>query len=229
MQIENLSPDEIRPYEGNPRRIDKDVIESVANSIREFGFRQPIVVDPDRIVIVGHARLLAAQSLGLTSIPVHIATDMSAEQVRAYRLADNRLGELADWDVGGLQAELDGLINGTDFDMTDFGFGEMEIELAKVNEQDIMEGVEQETDELLFGMMSGLKPPTVSVNFLNEDDIEPFLNGLPENSSYRRMATGQKTYIVHIPARDQWPEHSEERQFLDDDDEEGEGEEVQEE
>ena len=90
MQIVNMKITDIRPYEKNPRFND-DAVEAVANSIREFGWRAPIVVDKDMVIICGHTRLKAAKKLGLEEVPVHIASDLSPEQIRAYRIAGNKV------------------------------------------------------------------------------------------------------------------------------------------
>lgn len=109
---------EVRPYPGNPRRNDQ-AVDAVAASIREFGWRQPIVVDADGTIVCGHTRYKAARRLGEESVPVTVAADLTPEQVAAYRLADNKVGELAEWDDGLLSLELDGIF---DIDMGEFGF-----------------------------------------------------------------------------------------------------------
>lgn len=109
---------EVRPYPGNPRR-NEAAVDAVAASIREFGWRQPIVVDADGTIVCGHTRYKAAQALGEERVPVTVAADLTPEQVAAYRLADNKVGELAEWDEGLLALELDGLQG---FDMGRFGF-----------------------------------------------------------------------------------------------------------
>ena len=96
MQVEMWSLDRIKPYEKNPR-INDDAVAPVVQSINEFGFRQPIVVDPDGVIIVGHTRWKAATQLNLAEVPVHVATDLEPEAVKAYRIADNRTGENAEW------------------------------------------------------------------------------------------------------------------------------------
>ncbi len=96
----------IRPYENNPRD-NEAAVAFVANSIREFGWKQPIVIDKDGVIIAGHTRYKAAQTLGLKSAPCVIADDLTEEQVKAYRLADNKVGEIATWDFDALEAELD--------------------------------------------------------------------------------------------------------------------------
>lgn len=121
MEIIEVGIDDISPYENNPRNND-DAVEATANSIKEFGWQQPIVVDKDGIIIVGHTRLKAAKQLGLTKVPVVYAFNLSEEKVKAYRLADNRTGELAEWDIDKLNLEMEDLVNIDDIDMTDFGF-----------------------------------------------------------------------------------------------------------
>ena len=90
---------QLRPYEHNPRRCPESAIAKVAASLKEFGFRQAIVVDAEGVVVVGHTRLLAASSLGLKQVPVHIAAALSPAQARAYRIADNRTNEESAWDA----------------------------------------------------------------------------------------------------------------------------------
>lgn len=118
MKVQSTSITDIKPYPKNPRDNDAGV-DAVANSIKEFGWQQPIVVDKDNVIIVGHTRYKAAKKLGMKEVPVVVASNLSDEQVRAYRLADNKTGELTDWDMGLLDDELGDI---TDIDMSDFGF-----------------------------------------------------------------------------------------------------------
>ena len=112
--------DSIRPYPGNPRRNDL-AVDAVATSLREFGFRQPIVVDDDGVIIAGHTRFKAALQLGLAEVPVHVATGLTPAQTKAYRLADNRTAAIATWDDDALVTELLGLKGqGYDLDLTGF-------------------------------------------------------------------------------------------------------------
>ena len=120
MKIENRAIDTIQPYERNPRRNDPAVA-AVANSLREFGFRQPIVVDGQGVIITGHTTYRAAKRLGLRHVPVHVAEDLTPEQVQAYRLADNKTGELATWDDAALTQEILALA-GEGLDLAAFGF-----------------------------------------------------------------------------------------------------------
>ena len=105
MEAIEMDPRKIKPYKGNPR-VNEKTIEPLMKSIREYGFNQPIVVDEDMVVLAGHARLKAALKLGLEHVPVVIATGLTEEQARAYRLADNRTNDLAQWDEALLLTEM---------------------------------------------------------------------------------------------------------------------------
>lgn len=118
---------EVHPYPNNPRNND-DAVEYVANSIREFGWQQPIVVDTDSTIIAGHTRLKAAKMLGMETVPVVVADNLTPAQVNAYRLADNKVAEAATWDMEALAVELEGLE--VDFDMTMFDFDESEFDFG---------------------------------------------------------------------------------------------------
>ena len=129
MNIITLPLSDLKPYPGNPRINDK-AIEPVAASLKEFGWRQPIVVDTNNVVIVGHTRLLAAKKLGWTEGPVLIATDLTNEQVVAYRLADNRTNQNADWDWALLGDEFKILLSDAPDLMPITGFDSEEIKKA---------------------------------------------------------------------------------------------------
>ena len=116
MRIEQRPLDAVTPYAGNPRRIPAAAVRAVAQSIERYGFRQPLVVTAEGVVIVGHARLLAARQLGLDTVPVHVA-DLTPEQAAAYRLADNRTNEIAEWDDQALSAELTALVAASSMDV----------------------------------------------------------------------------------------------------------------
>ena len=116
MQIEQMQTGKIKPFEKNPRRND-DSVDAVANSIKAFGFRAPIIVDRDLVIIAGHTRWKAAKKLGLKTVPVIIAEDMTEEQAQAYRIADNSAGSASVWDFEALSEILATL----DYDMDEFG------------------------------------------------------------------------------------------------------------
>ncbi|MBD3298117.1 MAG: hypothetical protein GF341_05630 [candidate division Zixibacteria bacterium] len=136
MKIEHWRLDRLTPYANNPRQNDA-AVENVAESIRQFGFKQPIVVDADGVIIVGHTRYKAAVKLGWKEVPVHVAKDLSPEQAKAYRIADNRAAEMSDWDFELLPIEL-GELKALDVDLGLIGFGEEE--LAKLLDPGVQEG-----------------------------------------------------------------------------------------
>ena len=109
---------DIIPYENNPRR-NEEAVPVVAESIKQFGFRNPMILDKKNVIVAGHTRYEAAKALGMTEVPVIYADDLSEEQVRKFRLVDNKTAEFAEWDIEKLQEELSYL----DFDDYDFGFG----------------------------------------------------------------------------------------------------------
>lgn len=110
MEVRNLKIDEIKPYENNPRDNSKSV-DKVAESISQYGFQQPIVVDKDMVIIVGHTRLKAAKKLGLKEVPVIVASSLNKEQVKAYRIVDNKVSDYSIWDNKKLLKELEELEN----------------------------------------------------------------------------------------------------------------------
>ena len=117
LKIKNIAVADLIPYENNPRKNDA-AVEYVANSIREFGFKVPVIVDQDNVIVAGHTRVKAAELLGLKEVPAIVADDLAEEQVRAFRLADNKVTEAASWDKTRLDLEMDGIA----MDMEQFGF-----------------------------------------------------------------------------------------------------------
>ena len=164
---------DIKPYEKNPRKNDS-AVEAVANSIKEFGFKAPIVIDKDNVIVCGHTRYKAAKKLKLDTVPCVIADDLTEEQIKAYRLADNKVSELAELDIDLLGEELDGIF---DIDMSDFGFdlSEDEEEETEVIEDEVPQEVEPVAkmgDIWQLGrhrLMCG--------NSLDQGDIDKLLNG----------------------------------------------------
>jgi DNA modification methylase len=136
MKVELRKLEAVRPYPQNPR-VNNAAVDAVVASLREFGFRQPIVVDVEGVIIVGHTRWKAAQKLGLETVPVHVATDLSSAQIKAYRIADNQTAQIADWDFELLPIELADL-EGMDFDLKLLGFDQDE--LAKIMNPALKEG-----------------------------------------------------------------------------------------
>lgn len=132
MNIINVPIGELRPYENNPRINDK-AVEYVAESIREFGFKVPMVITPDKVIITGHTRLAAALSLGMEEVPCVLADDLTDEQARAFRLADNKVSEQAGWDLKKLDIELSG-IKTIEMKKFDFRIPKIRRELGKFEE-----------------------------------------------------------------------------------------------
>ena len=145
MQIVEKKIEEIKPYEKNPRKND-GAVDAVASSIKEFGFKVPVVIDKDNVIVCGHTRYKAAQKLGLQVVPCVVADDLTGEQIKAYRLADNKVSELAEWDIDLLGEELDGIF---DIDMSDFGFDLSEEEDAQTEREDLSDKV-GETYEVII-------------------------------------------------------------------------------
>jgi ParB-like chromosome segregation protein Spo0J len=125
MKIELRPLAEIKPYEKNPR-INDAAVDAVAESIRRFGFRQPIVVDADNVIVAGHTRVKAARQLGMTEVPAVRADDLTAEQIKAFRIADNKLHELSSWNLELLTTEL-GELKLLDVDLNSLGFNDDEL------------------------------------------------------------------------------------------------------
>ena len=137
MNVEMWPIERLKPYENNPR-INDGAVDAVAASIREFGFKVPIVADADGVIVAGHTRYKAAQKLGLDTVPVVVAADLTPEQIKAFRIADNKTAEIATWDYDLLPIELADL-QAADFDLELLGFDQDE--LAKLLDPGVKEGL----------------------------------------------------------------------------------------
>ena len=132
MNIINKKLEELRPYENNPRYND-DAVQYVANSIKEFGFKVPIIIDKNGVIVAGHTRYKASLELGLEEVPTIVADDLTEEQVKAFRLADNKVSEKSSWNFELLEEELENL----DINMEDFGFENIDIEENEIERKDL--------------------------------------------------------------------------------------------
>ena len=172
MQIIDKKITEIKPYEKNPRKND-NAVDAVASSISQFGFKNPIVIDGNNVIICGHTRYKAAQKLGLDVVPCVVADDLTEEQIKAYRLADNKVSELAEWDIDLLGEELDGIF---DIDMSDFGFDlsddEEEIEVIEDEVPEEVEPVAKQGDIWQLGRHRLMCGDGTSI-----DDVEKLMDG----------------------------------------------------
>ena len=134
---------ELVPYENNARINDK-AVDIVANSIKEFGFRNPCIIDKNNVLVAGHTRVLACKKLGITKVPCIVADDLTEEQIKAFRIADNSSAQVAEWDMDKLMAELETI----DYDMSKFGLAEQIAEIEKI--------VEKQTEEDDFDVEANL-------------------------------------------------------------------------
>jgi ParB-like chromosome segregation protein Spo0J len=184
MKVQEIALDRIIPYARNPRR--GAAVDKVASSLKEFGWRQPIVVDPEYVIIAGHTRYEAAKRLGLKVAPVHVAEGLTKAQVKAYRIADNRVQE-AEWDMDLLKLELEDLkeleldleLTGFEVPEIDQLFGE---EVDHTGEWESMPEFKQE-DATAFR--------TLIVHFLNADAVNDFVHKIGQ------LITDQTRYIYH--------------------------------
>lgn len=161
-----MAIDDIKPYKNNPRK-NEDAVNATANSIKEFGWQQPIIVDQDNTIIAGDTRLKAAKQLKMNKVPVVVAKNLSKDQVKAYRLADNKTGEIAEWDYDLLNNELEDVIG---INMEDFGFEDIE---NNINIDDIFfdDDQQQKEDERIYLKWDDKKVEVSSetLSFLNNN------------------------------------------------------------
>jgi len=144
MKIEKIAIDKIIPYARNPRK-NEAAVAKVAASLKEFGWKQAIVVDSEMVIIAGHTRLLAAKQLGMSEVPILVADDLTPAQVKAYRLADNRTHEESEWDKASLAIEL-GELGDLDYDLRYTGFDPEEIKGLKALAEAVEKGLKDEDD-----------------------------------------------------------------------------------
>ena len=140
LKIEYVDINNIKPYKKNPRK-NEDAIPYVMESIKQFGFKNPVILDKDNVIVAGHTRIESAKRLGITEIPCIYADDLTDEQIKAFRLADNKVAEIAEWDIDLLDTELDDILN---IDMSDFGF---DLDLEDEEEKEIIEDEVPEVPE----------------------------------------------------------------------------------
>jgi DNA modification methylase len=167
--------DDLKAYENNPRE-NEQAVDAVAESIREFGFKVPIVVDKNNVIVAGHTRLKAAQKLGLKEVPVIVASDLTDEQIKAFRLADNKTAELADWDFTKLEEEL----NDIDMDMSVFGFEDDQEQKEAVDDDfDLSDAMDDEPQMTKPGDVYILgKHRLMCGDSTKSDDVKKLLDGV---------------------------------------------------
>lgn len=177
MKIVNKNISDIKPYENNPR-INVDSVDKVANSIKEFGYRVPIIIDKNNVIVAGHTRLLAAEKLGITEIPCIVADDLTEQQINAFRLVDNKTTEFSDWDYEKLKEELYAL----DMDLSAIGY---DTQIFLLNAAFM--GVPQRRERVFFiSRRKDLKFGKLSLNFNDKPILFGEIsdgNGRPINKS----------------------------------------------
>ena len=146
MKIELININKIIPYENNPRNND-EAVEPVMNSIKEFGFKIPMVIDENNVIVAGHTRYKAAKKLNLKEVPCIVADDLNEEQIRAFRLADNKVSEIATWDYNILNFELENIL---DLDMTMFDFEIENIDDTFGTDFELEDGDKSELEQITF-------------------------------------------------------------------------------
>lgn len=166
-EIKMIPIELIQPYGKNPRYND-EAVEYVKNSIQQFGFAQPIVVDKNAVIIAGHTRHKASKALGLEKVPVIVLDDLTEEEANAYRLADNKVAEFAEWDFGLLDEELNELAE-TNINMEDFGF------FDEINKLEVEE-TEEEDEPEFYQVKFKLSPEQYEIVQGALQTVEPSIN-----------------------------------------------------
>ena len=195
MQIIDKKIESLTPYENNPR-INDGAVDAVAASIREFGFKVPLVIDSDGVVVAGHTRLKAAKKLGLSEVPCIVADDLTPVQIRAYRLADNKTAEGALWNEAALEEELKAL-GDLDFDLSEFGFDpvadeeeEEKEEAAPPELEDLNLDERMEAAKYVFFAFSGGRDSTRAVYL----------------SAKKFLETGKRCEAVYVGSACEYPD-----------------------
>lgn len=175
MNIKTLKISELKPYKNNPRK-NEEAVEQVANSIKEFGFKVPIIVDKDYNVVAGHTRLKALQKLGIDEVECVIADDLNKQQIKALRLADNKVSEKAQWDFNLLDSELAEIF---DLDMTAFGFAGGVVDNDYGTDFTLPDGDKSELEQITFTLhnkQAELIRYAMNIILENEEITETFGN-----------------------------------------------------
>ena len=180
-KIHQININKIIPYEKNPRKNNK-AVDPVAESIKEFGFKVPIVVDKNNVIITGHTRYKAAKKLKMKTVPCIVADDLTEEQAKAFRLADNKVGEIAEWDTDLLHMELDDILN---IDMEAFGFDlDIDEESAEVVEDDFEAELPAEPKAKLGDIYQLGRHRLMCGSSTSFEDVDKLLNGADINLIY---------------------------------------------
>ena len=205
MNIQTVDITNIKPYKNNPRK-NANAVDAVANSIKEFGFRQPIVLDGNNEIVAGHTRYFAAKKLGLIKIPCVIAADLTEQQIKMYRLADNKTHELSEWDFDLLGIEINDI---TDFNVSEFGFDfDSDIISGEIQEDDfnIDENIPNEPVSKIGDIYQLGKHRLMCGDSTNKNHVDMLMNNLladlivtdpPYNINYRGAGDNKRAGILN--------------------------------
>ena len=183
MEIKMMNIDNIIPYVNNPRH-NENAVDKVASSIKEFGFKVPIVIDKDNVIVTGHTRLLASKKLGLTEVPCVVASDLTKAQIKAFRIADNKVSEYSSWDNDLLRIELEGLKE-LDFDIELTGFNE--IDMMEMFEDIIPDDEDYNIDEYDEVSEETLKAGNIVISYFNEEEYNWIMNLFRETNFNKKL------------------------------------------
>ena len=188
MQIVYKRISELIPYENNPRQND-DAVEPLMNSIKEFGFKNPIVVDKNNVIVAGHTRYKAADKLNMEQVPCIVADDLTKEQIKAYRLADNRTSELSNWDFELLEEELSDIVH---IDMSDLAFDFK-------NENELLGAYEELlSDKDYMSMQNAMERDTFVVSFVfpksDESTVKQYIKKVTKDKIVDMIIEKAKEY-----------------------------------
>ena len=173
MKVQQIDINKVIPYARNPRK-NQGAIAKVAASIKEFGWQQPIVIDNEMVIIAGHTRLAAAQSLSMNKVPIVVAENLSPSQVKAYRLADNRISEESEWDEELLRLELDELKD-EDFNLIFTGFSLAEISPESLEKEVGINNAYEEWKEMPeFDQKNKMAFRSFPIHFKNQEAVDKF-------------------------------------------------------
>ena len=194
MEIKMMNVEDLIPYINNPRR-NENAIDKVASSIKEFGFKVPIVIDKDKVVVTGHTRLLASKKLGLEQVPCVVADDLSKAQIKAFRLADNKVSEFSTWDMELLKVELEELEE-LNFEVSDLGFEFMTIDQLDIPTFDDFDDEEEDEEEEEETSSEGIIQYNIIFNNKEEQETwHEFIKFLRENYEGETISERLTEYI----------------------------------
>lgn len=182
---------ELIPYENNPRKNDK-AVDYVAKSIEQFGFKNPIIIDKNNVIVCGHTRLLACKKLNISEVPCILADDLTDEQIKAFRLADNKVSEFAEWDINVLDGELAELVN---IDMSDFGFEMNDIDASDFGTDfELPDGEKSDLEQITF-TLSSKQAETIKEALRDVQDTEDFKQYV-EVEEENKNKNGNAIYMI---------------------------------